>query len=209
MGEPEPELPVCRFCLDSTAVASDPFIQPCDCKGSVENVHRRCLLRWIYRSGRATLNEECNMCRSFYIYEIPSLEESATEYSTIIYYLSATPVVGLWFFGVTILQDYIPMTTQMVAAQSLIAGYYLYATVTQMKNKCLFVFYYFKHWSAHLLAVASVLIIMNRYDNGLTLLIYNYLASLVWYSVRKVDSDIRVRINARVLRDLLDDRVGG
>ncbi len=213
MGDLEPlpvnEPSVCRFCLDSTAVANDPFIQPCLCKGSVENVHRRCLLRWIYRSGRVEINEECNMCRTLYIYEIPMLEESASQYSRAVYYLSATPVTGLWFFGVAGLAPYVSMSTQMVAVHSLIGGYYFVATVAQMKNKGLFVLYYFKHWSIHLLAVAAVLLIMARYEDGMTLLIYNYIASLVWYSVGRIDGDIRARINRRVMKDLLSDAVGG
>ncbi len=209
MGDPRSEPAVCRFCLDSVMHASDPFIQPCLCKGSVENVHRRCLLRWIYGSGRATINEECNMCRTLYIYEIPSLEESASQYSRTVYYLSATPVVGLWFFGIAGLSPYVNMSTQMVAAHSLIGGYYFVATVTQIKNKGQFVLYYFKHWSVHLLAVAAVLLIMARYNDGATLLIYNYIASLVWYSVGRVDGDIRARINRRVMKGLLGDMVGG
>ena len=203
------EAPVCRFCLDSTALANDPFLQPCNCKGSVENVHYRCLLRWVYMSGRREPNEECNMCKSYYIYEIPTLEEGATTYNRLIVLLTTTPVVGLWFCAMAVGDAYICMSTQLLTAQTLIACYYFGTSLHQVKNRWRYVYYYFKHWSIHLLAVAAIFIIMARYNDGLVLLIYTYISSLVWYVTPRIDGTIRVRINKKVLAGLLEDRVGG
>ena len=63
---------VCRFCLDDVSSENNPFMHPCMCKGSVENVHLRCLLRWVYQCRD---NDTCNMCKTLYVYEIKQLEE--------------------------------------------------------------------------------------------------------------------------------------
>ncbi len=202
--------PVCRFCLDEAVTANNPFIQPCACKGSVENVHIRCLLRWIYQRGlHSTLNDECNMCKTLYIYEICQLEESATKINRIIYTLVATPASGLWFIAAACGADYIPLQTQLLVAQSLTAAYYGFATLAQIKNKSQYIYYYFKHWSIHLLALVAVFVIFARNNNGGVLLIYNYLAGLIWNLSGLVDTNIRMRINKRIMTQLLDDQIGG
>ncbi len=37
---------VCRFCLDSKITKMNPLLEPCDCKGSIQFVHEKCLTRW-------------------------------------------------------------------------------------------------------------------------------------------------------------------
>ena len=200
------ENPLCRFCLDDAVMADNPFIQPCVCKGSVENVHLRCLLRWIYQhgAGRGVIHDECNMCKTLYIYEIKQLEESATQINRLVYWLAATPVSGLWFIAAACCANQIiPLQTQLVAAQSLIAGYYGLTTLYQTKNKGMYVYYYFKHWSLHLLSIIAVFIVLARNDNGTVLLIYNYLGGLVWNLFGLVDTNIRMRINRHIMKKLL------
>lgn len=52
---------VCRFCLESKVTKKNPLIEPCDCKGSIQFVHEKCLLRWRridpYRNA-----EKCLIC---------------------------------------------------------------------------------------------------------------------------------------------------
>lgn len=200
------EKPLCRFCLDDAVTVNNPFIQPCVCKGSVENVHQRCLLRWIYQHGsrRGVIHDECNMCKTLYIYEISQLEESATQINRLVFWLAATPVSGLWFLAAVCVADVIPLQTQLVAAQSLIAGYYGLATMAQTKNKGMYVYYYFKHWSVHILAIVAVFIVLARNDNAAILLIYNYIGSLIWNLSSLADTNIRMRINRRVMERFID-----
>jgi hypothetical protein len=213
MGEvvaPNTEPPICRFCLDDTVTVNNPFIHPCVCKGSVENVHLRCLLRWIYQRGIGrALNDECNMCKTLYVYEICQLEESATKINKIVYTLVATPVSGLWFIVAACGADYIPLQTQLLVAQSLIATYYGLTIMLQIKNKGQYIYYYFKHWPLHLLALVAVFIVFARNDSGSVLLIYNYLAGLIWNLSGLVDTNIRMRINKQIMTQLLDDQIGG
>jgi len=51
----------CRFCLE---IDSEPMLSPCRCRGSVEFIHRQCLLRWI-REDNEVIEERllCSMCR--------------------------------------------------------------------------------------------------------------------------------------------------
>jgi hypothetical protein len=188
---------VCRFCLDEITTTENPFVQPCICKGSVKNVHLRCLLRWIYQHED---NDECNMCKTLYVYEIKQLEERSAVYSRVVHYIVATPLSGIWF----ILTSLTPLTvqTQLVVVQTVIAGYYGITTLYQTKNKGTYIYYYFKHWPIHLLAIIAVFIVIARNDNALVLLTYNYLATLIWYLTGVVDTNIRMRINKRVLREL-------
>ena len=211
MSEAITEAPICRFCLDDAITLYNPFIQPCMCKGSVENVHLRCLLRWIYQRGveRRPLNDECNMCKTLYVYEINQLEEGQTQINWVIYVLAATPVSGLWFITAALLTNYLPLEIQLLAAQSLIGGYYGLTTLFQIKNKGRYIYYYFKHWPIHLLAIIAVFIVLARNDNGTVLLIYNYLSSLIWNLTGLIDTNIRMRINKRVMKQLLDERVEG
>ena len=44
----------CRICLGRTG----PFIQPCDCKGSIAFVHKSCLSRWL----ESRLSLKCDIC---------------------------------------------------------------------------------------------------------------------------------------------------
>lgn len=77
----------CRFCLASKISQTNPLISPCQCKGTVEFVHLKCLNRWrrmdIARNGR-----QCSLCLTNYI--IPQLNtfEKIPEINTIrLYYL--------------------------------------------------------------------------------------------------------------------------
>ncbi len=190
----ELEKPLCRFCLDDSATANNPFVQPCMCKGSVENVHLRCLLRWVHQRDD---RDECNMCKTIYIYEIKQLEESAAVYSRVVHYIAATPLSGVWFIVASLTQ--LPLQTQLVVTQAAFASYYGLASLYQIKNKGAYIYYYFKHWPIHILAIVAVFIVIARNDNALVLLTYNYLATLIWYLTGLVDTNIRMRINKRVL----------
>jgi hypothetical protein len=58
----------CRFCWDCVQTKDNPFLQPCLCKGSVQNIHLECIQRW----RRITENNEarnmCQLCCSVFIF---------------------------------------------------------------------------------------------------------------------------------------------
>lgn len=63
----------CRICLEP-ASNTEPFIQPCNCRGYVANVHKNCLQQWI----NIRKSPNCEICKSKYditIVTIPCSEE--------------------------------------------------------------------------------------------------------------------------------------
>jgi len=62
----------CRICLEP-ASNTEPFIQPCNCRGHVANVHKNCLQQWI----NIRKSPNCEICKSKYdntIVTIPWLD---------------------------------------------------------------------------------------------------------------------------------------
>ena len=74
---------LCRFCLSTKNDSLNPLISPCQCKGSMEFVHLRCLNRWreidVLRNGRL-----CLLCLTKYTdcieFEIIPKTDSLTHY---------------------------------------------------------------------------------------------------------------------------------
>ena len=66
------ELNLCRFCLGTNQSQKNPLISPCQCKGSMEFVHFKCLNRWRHVDiGRNGLT--CSLCMTNYT--LPRLHE--------------------------------------------------------------------------------------------------------------------------------------
>lgn len=59
---------VCRFCLDNRQTRKNPFLSPCECRGSVEHVHFICLQKWRITNPPVTLNI-CPLCKA--VYKLP------------------------------------------------------------------------------------------------------------------------------------------
>jgi len=65
---------MCRICLLEGATEDDPLISPCQCKGSIQYVHLRCLRHWI--KGRLNFSDTstsffyrplaCELCKAVY-----------------------------------------------------------------------------------------------------------------------------------------------
>lgn len=69
------ESTMCRICLLEGAGEDDPLIAPCNCKGSIEHVHVKCLRHWI--KGRLNISDNpsgsyffrplaCELCKGVY-----------------------------------------------------------------------------------------------------------------------------------------------
>ena len=52
----------CRFCLENTHTNENPLIQPCNCKGSVINVHLVCIVKWRKYTGNPVAKYKCQLC---------------------------------------------------------------------------------------------------------------------------------------------------
>jgi hypothetical protein len=56
---------VCRFCLDGTKTSGNPLLDPCECKGSIQFVHKLCLIRWRHQNVERN-GEVCLLCHTEY-----------------------------------------------------------------------------------------------------------------------------------------------
>lgn len=61
---------VCRFCLESKETKRNVLLDPCECRGSIQFVHERCLTRW-RRIDPARNAEICLLCMTPYKHEFP------------------------------------------------------------------------------------------------------------------------------------------
>jgi hypothetical protein len=52
----------CKICYDSTGHRKNPLINPCNCRGSIQFVHKNCLEHWI----SASKNLYCTECKVKY-----------------------------------------------------------------------------------------------------------------------------------------------
>ena len=57
--------PQCRFCLAERTDAKNPFLTPCECRGSVEYVHLYCLNRWRNKNTERNYTY-CSLCNAAY-----------------------------------------------------------------------------------------------------------------------------------------------
>jgi len=92
---------VCRFCLDSTKAPGNPLIDPCECKGTIQFVHKLCLTRWrhlnVERNG-----EVCLLCHTEYKIPLNTDLETIPERFIVYIYLD-NPILSnimshyIWF----------------------------------------------------------------------------------------------------------------
>lgn len=57
----------CRFCFDETATVENPFLSPCDCRGSVQFIHRDCLRHWRSVSETPRFKTHCQLCGALFV----------------------------------------------------------------------------------------------------------------------------------------------
>ena len=54
---------VCRICFESET-KEDPIITPCNCRGSMQHIHEKCLKSWILAQNPDPKNFDCDVCKS-------------------------------------------------------------------------------------------------------------------------------------------------
>ena len=59
----------CRVCYGADT-RTNPLLNPCDCRGSIEFIHQQCLTQWIHVS----LSQQCELCKTEYLYDELDLE---------------------------------------------------------------------------------------------------------------------------------------
>lgn len=81
------DISVCRFCLESNNTRRNPLIDPCECKGSLQFVHERCLLKW--RRINPNRNAiSCLICLTpYHLKELPVLEQIPEQYRVSLFFL--------------------------------------------------------------------------------------------------------------------------
>lgn len=70
----------CRFCLESFEHARNPLIAPCNCKGSVQYVHKMCLRRWAVMDPDSNATY-CTLCGTAFRVMVLPIFESIPNYS--------------------------------------------------------------------------------------------------------------------------------
>lgn len=196
---------ICRFCLENSETISNPLIAPCNCKGSIEFLHLKCLFRWMYGQWMyGYLRDECNMCNAVYTYSITALEEIATPINQTFYHATSTPVSAIATVPILLIGNILihPSST-LIGFHSFTAAIYVYSIYINIKHPIRYIYYYFKDWSIHLLALITVFIMLNRNININILVFYHCLGCCVWYTTHKVDHSIRSSINHRIYKELL------
>jgi hypothetical protein len=74
----------CRFCWDCVQTKENPFLQPCLCKGSIQNIHLECIQRWRRITDNNEARHMCQLCRSVFIFP--------TRWGKQINYLTSSPI---------------------------------------------------------------------------------------------------------------------
>ena len=85
---------ICRYCFEDESFAE--LVSPCNCKGSVAFVHKRCALKWMVASGLRV----CELCNAEFRYE-PSewatFKKSASKreaaYFLIVFVIFMAPII--------------------------------------------------------------------------------------------------------------------
>jgi len=84
----------CRVCYGD-ASETNPLLSPCDCKGSVEFIHLRCLYTWIHLSNK----KRCELCLVTYVLDDLALDTVVTPPPYILCFSTQTHSMFLaWLF---------------------------------------------------------------------------------------------------------------
>lgn len=128
----------CRFCLSEKSESNNPFLTPCQCKGSIEHVHLNCLSRWRNRDIDRNYTV-CNLCHSNYILP-PEFSLEKLPKRSIYLLILDYPVLG------NILFHYVWFVLQSIISSSKadFEKSYLYLQICFQVYYCLTVLFHFQ-----------------------------------------------------------------
>ncbi len=55
-------VPYCRICYETNEGPRNPLMVPCGCRGSLQHIHRECLLRWVVGNPEQPPETACRLC---------------------------------------------------------------------------------------------------------------------------------------------------
>jgi hypothetical protein len=64
------EAPSCRFCYESETTETNPFLMPCECRGSLTYIHVQCLLKWRATTQNPEFVSKCCICKSAFVFPV-------------------------------------------------------------------------------------------------------------------------------------------
>lgn len=90
----------CRFCFEETVTTENPLLTPCECRGSVQFIHRDCLRHWRSVSENPRFKTHCQLCGTIFV--IPrkwSYEELPAEavLQSSVWRILSKPLYGMLF----------------------------------------------------------------------------------------------------------------
>jgi hypothetical protein len=137
----------CKYCLDYKEDKNNPFITPCECRGTSRHVHYQCFLKWILIAPEAK-KLLCPICNTTYaLNPLEDLEVIPQETPQIIYIISHpfSSVAFLHYLYIAAISTFKPLTHYeasilYVVTQSLyhFLWYYIFTRHTQIKKKLLY-----------------------------------------------------------------------
>ena len=120
----------CRFCLAEKADVKNPFLNPCQCKGSVEYVHLYCLNTWRNKNMERNYTF-CSLCKAAYIlppeYSLELLPKKNIVFIVLDYPMSINFLLNyVWLIWAGLLQSNSPSTIETyVICQIVYKAYYM------------------------------------------------------------------------------------
>lgn len=149
--------PYCRICYETAETLQNPLIEPCDCKGSLQHVHRKCLLRWVVLN-EATPETVCRLCHTPYRgVNVVTMERIPDERGLTLLMLKYPLILMLatHYFVLLALQNVPrPLMASKFAAYATFAHimtHYLYlalfVAVAKIQNLLLYIMFWAKHYS--------------------------------------------------------------
>lgn len=89
---------ICVICQENTQTHTNPFLSPCNCKGSVASIHRDCLETWISHSNQTN----CSVCRAKYqvryVEETVGISEFKILMKTTMYFVAGMTILTSLFY---------------------------------------------------------------------------------------------------------------
>lgn len=128
------EQALCRFCLAEKSDSKNPFLTPCECRGSVEFVHLYCLNKWRNKNTERNYTF-CSLCNAAYRippqYSLEHIPEKNFFFIVLDYPIWINFLTNyVWLIWAGILQSKSPDVIETyVTCQLVFKAYYIFSMV--------------------------------------------------------------------------------
>jgi len=183
---------VCRFCLEPSNTKRNPLVDPCDCRGSVQFVHERCLSKW-RRLDPARNAESCLICLTpYHLKNLTTLEQIPDENKLRIFFLrfpiASCMVVNYFMVFQMSIDRKKPFFDLFESYQYLFQLLYLFLFYLEwnVRNKAL----YWKSWknlsSATLFALYVAANVLLHHGHYIMIFPINLFLAVTWQNHRRI-----------------------